>query len=482
MTFSRLNFQTRLDMFVPRRLWQWDKHLIEENGERKYKWGLWNLSLALGNTRDALNGQFIPIFAIFLWNNPWSVAVLSSMVGLASFFQLLFAWVNERYKHSRVTVIISDCVTSLSYFGMGVFPNIFVASGLRFSQGLAVSAANVNETALLAHNTSPMERPTRNAAFLWASRIGLLSGTFAGGFLLTFLLSLLLETGLTFSVIFIVSGAIGLVGALFFALSGVRDTVRPPLPEEIMIEQSLQGIPTTERFRALLTRNSTFVRFCVISFLFNCTVQVASPFFVVLQTTAYGLTPAEISVLTSMNLIVQIIIAMLFGRYLAQLGLKILIFFGAVIAGIFTLYFWLFSLFPVPLAFLILFPAWILGGIGWGLFHTAETTLLIDLAHPRHRPTSMALYHTMIAITVVVMPIIGAWIAQFVDLSPIFLISGVGRIITAFLFLIIAEPIIEGRLVLPMRVVGIRALRYSVERGIAPILYVSRRRKARSVV
>ncbi|MCZ7670878.1 MAG: MFS transporter [Chloroflexi bacterium] len=96
----------------------------------------------------------------------------------------------------------------------------------------------------------------------------------------------------------------------------------------------------------------------------------------------------------------------------------------------------------LPFAWIFITAPWqvglinTLGGFIWAGYNLATFNLLLILTPDEQRPRAVALYQTAVFSSAVVGPLLGGYLADAVGFQLIFGLSGIGRLLGMFIFLL----------------------------------------------
>ncbi len=193
--------------------------------------------------------------------------------------------------------------------------------------------------------------------------------------------------------------------------------------------------PTVARVRPHLRYNRPFLIFCGIGFLWNFSLQIASPFLNIYLVRELGATALGVGVLAATG--------MLFGFLTSHIAADLVHVRGAWwmahrISVIIPL---------VPWAWMLVTAAWqvtflnALSGILWGAYNLAIFQMLMALTPEPVRPRAVILYQTLIFLSASLGPLVGGFLADRAGFDPVFFLSGAGRLLAAILlWALIREP------------------------------------------
>ncbi|MFX0065687.1 MAG: MFS transporter, partial [Candidatus Hermodarchaeota archaeon] len=366
---------------------------------------LWYSAQFLQSASNSTVEPFLPIFARILGATPIEVGLLSGLFSLINISQILWAKVATRIGRFKLPAFFGRLLSGLLFIPMA-FLNIGQTVLLlifRFFQGFFTSAAISSETSLMAEHIPKRERTTRIPSFTLFGLVGSFFGTLFAGIVFSWLTAdLKFSTQLVFILLFFWTGILNILSSLIFfkSVPEYRDSLQPISPEKLILQHTIgvpSQVPWITRVNAYITRFGDFYRICLFAAAFYFGVRLAGPFFIILEIEVYQLTFLEASILTSLSISCQILTSLFAGKskLFDKFGTRYLLFPAVFCLGIVSIlvtipYF--FSGIPI---FLWCVGVWIILGMGWGLFNNAITVLLFNTAHPKYRPTLLAIYSTL---------------------------------------------------------------------------------------
>lgn len=177
-----------------------------------------------------------------------------------------------------------------------------------------------------------------------------------------------------------------------------------------------------------------FVRWAAITALWNFSLNIAGPFFNVYlvnnlhaDATMVGLTSIATSVATMLS---QRKMGELHDRW----GSRRL----TMIAGL---------LIPIlPFSWIFIDAAWyvipinLLGGVLWGAYTLASFNYLLQIVPPERMARFSALFQIIVTVSLAAGAALGSLIVSWWNVQTVFLLSGIGRLLTALLFIWVMRP------------------------------------------
>ncbi|NHJ04275.1 MAG: MFS transporter [Candidatus Heimdallarchaeota archaeon] len=431
------------------------------------KMGFWLASSGSRALSDSVLSPFIPLYGKSLGASSVQIGFIVSITSLLSIFQLLWAYLAQKFNLSRALAIISAYVSSIFSFILLPIKNIYLFASMRGLYSITLSATLPTSSNLFAERTPPKSWPLRNSLIQGVLVVGTLIGTLVGGLLLW-----KIPTNLGFPIIFICGGGISIISAVFFHIA---------IPSKKKLESKgrwyqIEEVDfTLSNTLATMKTDKNFVIFCFVNLIFIFGVNLSAPFFIIFNTTYYDLTIFQTALLTSIGLIPQTIFSILTAKLIERTRKKELV----IVAGIFTSFFPIFFMIPslagrLTNVFWILIIIWSFNGIAWGIINSSLTTLLLDIIHPRRRTLQLAINNSISAIALFIAPILGGLIIEKTStIYVILIISASLRFIGALLFGLVKEPVIGGTILRPIQRVIPYIIRSNSERGVTILTMVN---------
>jgi MFS family permease len=223
-----------------------------------------------------------------------------------------------------------------------------------------------------------------------------------------------------YQVSFLIAGVIGLLATALFAR--IHEPLRAVAhKDELEIDGSV--------IRQLRAR-PRFMAFAVVSCLLNFAVTIAGPYFTVYMVRDLGATPFQIGVFATVEAATSIIGLRMWGRLNDRHGPAWVI----RITG--------FLLPLMPLVWLVIPGPWfviiinVMSGLIWSGNGLAGFNLLLNLAPTHHRERYLAFNQLGVYAGAAAGPLLGSLLVGVVAIKGLFVISTVGRLLVALLFLL----------------------------------------------
>ncbi|MFX0092613.1 MAG: MFS transporter [Candidatus Hodarchaeota archaeon] len=442
----------------------------------------WYLANTLDNISKASIDMFMPMFARAIGASAVEIGLLSGLYTLINISQLLWAKLSSKLGQSRIFVALGWLVSALLFI-----PMLFIKKGqiivllvVRFLQGFFTSATVPTQAALMADHIPQDERANKISKFTKLGLIGALAGTICGGLLFSLLADVFwLTTDLTFIILLLWTMVLGVIASIIFFVSvpdfNYLDRLDPVIltQRSIIHSKSMSKTRLIHRYKAYMTKFKNFWILCLFAAIFYFAVNMAGPFFIILEIEYYQFSFFQASLLTSINTFTQIVFASLLAKteMLDKYGRRISLTIGVSFVSLSTV------LVVIPYYFIDVSPylwcifVWMILGISWGIINPSLSVFLLDIAHPKYRTTLIATYNTVTGITMFLGPIIGGIIIDFSqNITLTFLIRSVIVLLTLTILLKTKEPIIPASLIHPPKYYFTKLLRFSAGRGFEPLL------------
>jgi MFS family permease len=379
----------------------------------------------LGNAGDHIALTFVPLFALALgasYTQLGWLAATASMAGALALWSAAF-WATRYIRRRQQVIALTIGISRFSYLVIALVPWLFAPSwrwsALTMLWAIRTFLANWIHPTWTAFSIDLVPNHIRDF-YLHARKDAM---TVAAVLALP-IAGLIIRTGeynVGYPAGLLLAFALGLAGLVVFMQI-------PHIPETGPIPSVHNGLRGGWRSRSFLT-------FCGVSFLWNASLQLASPFLNVyliaeLRTTALG-----VGLLAAIGLF--------FGFAASHLVADVVRYRGALWTIRFTG-----LLIPfLPWAWMFVSAAWqvallnMLSGILWAAYNLAAFRLLIALTPETARSQAIRWYQIIVFVGACVGPPIGGFLADRMGFRPVFLLSGAGRLLAALLlWMLVHEP------------------------------------------
>lgn len=415
----------------------------------------------------------------FLGANPSQIGLIVSITSLLSIFQIIWARLADKLKNSRLIAIISNYASSVFNFLFIIVKNFGYFVSMRGIQSLSASASIPTSSSILAERTQTKDWPFWNSfgqAFLV---LGTLIGVLVGGFLLS-----RFSNDLGFMIIFIVSGVVSVLGALFFHIAVPKKSALEKKKRWYQVEEVSVNL---DNILAVMKTDRNFIRLSLASFIFRFGVNFSAPFYIIYNTSAsfYSLTISQTAILCAMGLIPQIIFSIFTIKFIEKLRTKEVLIIGTILTSFFPIIF----LIPYLTGMMqniypILIILWVVNGMVWGVINSGLLTLTLNVIHPRRRILQLAIYNSLNSIALFIAPILGGLAIpesvlrgeahiSVVLICLIFIIGAAFRLLGGLLFIRVKEPVIGGTILRPINKILSYPIRSNIEKTISTIIVSS---------
>jgi len=171
-----------------------------------------------------------------------------------------------------------------------------------------------------------------------------------------------------------------------------------------------------------------FVRFTAASFVFYWGIYLPAALWSILRVRELGASDGWIGLIATVNSASIIAGYLYWGKVAARRGNRWLLNITALGVAVFAV---LTALVPT-IEWMI--PTSILGGVAWSGCNLALFNLMLAVCPSDRRPTYIALHTSLINVTAFAGPLLGAALADWISLRPVFVISGALRLAGFLLF------------------------------------------------
>ena len=408
--------------------------------------------------------SFFSAFALFFKASTTQIGVLSSLPPLlASFAQLLSAWLGRRFRNRKGIILTGASLQALMLLPLGLMPVIFPEYAIPLLILCAALFYAGSNLAVPQWNSLMGDLvPERKRGRYFARRTRLCTITsFSALIMAGIVLDLFDRNNYT------------IAGYLFIFLVAFGARVVSIYYLSKMIDPNHHVASLESPFNPEITRQmigSDFIRFSSFFAFMQFSVAIASPFFIVYQLRDLQFTYLEYTISTSMSVLMQFIALIRWGRISDAFGNRlILVTTGSLIP--FLPLMWTFS---TNYPYILFVQA--IGGMMWAGFSLSASNYLYDLIPSKKRATYMAFHNVVASVAVFIGAMIGGYLGTHLPdilsrldlhfnwasaLYGIFILSSVARLIAALVFL---PHIKEIRDVKPMTVRGLifRVARFSL--------------------
>jgi len=374
---------------------------------------------------SGLAGTYVAVFALRLGATTSQVGWLTALPALVNIVWLIpAARLIERQRRPMPIVMATGVLQRLGYLAMVAVP--FLPAGqvsalIVLATLIAVPTAVINTaiTSLIPELVSPERRgPAVSVRWLLMSAAET-AAALVGGQILG-----LMAVPVNYQVVIGAGTVLSLLSVRYLRRIRVPDTAlaRPAMPK------GKAGRPSLRHTLASVLAQRGFVRFTAASFVFYWGIYLPAALWSILRVRELGASDGWIGLIATINSVSIIAGYLYWGRVGARRGDRWLLIVGAL--GV-TLYAFLTALVP-SIEWMI--PTSILGGVAWAGCNLALFNLMLAVCPSDRRPTYIALHTSLINVTAFAGPLLGAALADWIGLRPIFHISGVVRLAGLLLF------------------------------------------------
>lgn len=347
-------------------------------------------------------GFIIPIYALKLGSNAVEIGMLFSIFSFFSIIMrpLVGRWMDKRGRKKGLIIgLITFTLARLIFLIGRSYIYLFIA---RIIQCIAASFFSISLDAMISDMSSINDRSKNFGTITQYSSRGAFWGSFIG---FTILFSDVVDDPfkLIFGIYFIIS-----VLAVYFA---VRD-----------VKESIEG--KREVKNAKIVFNRAFIKYLMIIGILSLANGITTPIFVIYLKENITKDLGLISLMFIPGGILAMYLPSKLGKLADDFGRKKLMVIGLALEAIFTI------LIPFTrsyLFFIVLYALIIFAGL---MSVPAQRALVSEITGDDERGRSYGLYHLSLGLGGIFGPLIGGGIYQYINKDLVFLVEGVGLLVT----------------------------------------------------
>lgn len=356
----------------------------------------------------------LPLFAAHLGADPTGVGFVAAVSAFTGVVFSIPAGILSDRLGKRKMLIFSSCIFSTAPFLYLAVTQIWQLAVVRFFHGFA-TAIFIPVAMALVSQTFHKERGEKMGWFSTATLVGRFMAPLIGGSIIG---ALAFNPGQSYRVVYIVCGAAGLITLLF--------TTMIPQPEKSQ-RQARPWADTMKTFKAVLADRTILI---------TCAVEAAILFaygtfetFLPLYSVSIGLSPYEVGIFLSAQVITLALSKPVMGRFSDRHGRRPQIFAGALVGAACIGSFSLFKSFVPLLALSMAF------GMGLSIVTSATSAYIADLSSIEARGSAMGLLGSIMDIGHTTGPLFSGVIATHFGYARAFVVCSLVLIVFAGIFL-----------------------------------------------
>jgi len=374
----------------------------------------------------AFIGSYMTLYLLALGATNIQIGAVAS---ISSFFGLLLPipgaqWAVRIGSQKRV-VLVAYSLRYVAIFAVLLVPfvtsgssAVFLAIGLLALRAAFVHLGNSSWTAF----AGEIIPPDRRGRFFSARKTVMALATFFFVPLAGYLIEVFPEP-LGYQISFLVAVVFGAIAQVFYGR----------IPELSLVPKQTKVGRASKIWKSLVG-NRTFLLFTLVSMFFSFAWQLSGPYFGVYQVTVLGATPRIVGLLSMASSILRMAGQQIWGRLVDRRGAR----WTFVVCLLFIPllpFIWLPLTSPWQLLFVVL-PS----GFLWAGREIANFNLLLELPTKQEQAQAIATYNTLIGLANILGPLVGGQVVETLGYKWDFILSGLGRLVAAGLFIIILRP------------------------------------------
>ena len=392
---------------------------LPAKARRSLRWLVLNGILA--NISNSIINTYQAVYLLTLGATPADIGLLSALANLTMPLAMLPGGrLARRARQYKWLVAIPALVARLSLLGLILLPClssqvrviVAIAIGVVVARTFLMNLVNPAWTTMLGTIV-----PLRWRGRYFSTRNILLGGA---GFLA------LLAVGQVIDRLASPQGYQVTLGiALAAGLGGVYALTRVEEPRRTLPPRA-KG--QTLHLRQMLRGQGRFLAFCGTAALWNFSVQIAGPFFIIFLSDEVGASASLLALSSATSVLAALPAQRVFGvlndRKGARWVQRLTGFIIPLVPGV-----WGFMRQPWQA-----FPVQLISGFAWAGYNLAAFNLLLEMTPDEDRPTFVAVYQALVGLGMAGGAALGSWLIKTQGYQPVFLVSAIGRLAAAVLF------------------------------------------------
>lgn len=414
----------RILMGSARRLWR-QVFRRRETVEEQNNWNLY-LDVIWFGVLSGITSTFVSVFAIRLGASNTLVGLLVSLPALINVFWLIpSARIIERQRRRLPIVVMAGFLQRLGYLLIALMP--FVLRTHRPEALVALVALITFPTAMVSVAFTSLVAevvPADKRAQVISIRNVLVSTVSTVTVLISGRLLDLLLFPFNYQLLFGAGFAVSLVSLYYVSRIRVADAV-------VVERQPRRKAPLVTRLRRSvqqLTNQRDFVRFSASAFVFHWGLYLPSALYAIYRVKNLGASDTWIGLLSMVHNAVTILTYFYWGRVASRKGNR----FVLLISTLGVVFYPVLTGLSMRVEFLLL-PSIVAGIFGAG-FNLSFFNNLLEVCPQGRLPSYVAINTTLINVAAFLAPLLGASLANILDIRVVFFIAGAVRLLGAGFF------------------------------------------------
>ena len=435
---------------------------------------IWYFITFLLGLIEGMIGTFFPLVFVAQGGSLFQLSLILSLVSLVGAFQSLWGSFLDRFHKPKLLGSSSLLIQSGTIFTMALSGSPQMFGGARVGNSLSTSAYNNANAYLRSSYFSNSRRGRMGNLFVGFNLLGVAFGVFSTGLIYN-------KIGFKqFSLIHLLAAILSLMVLVlfFFFLPEFReDLVQDEQLRFAMIEERADLNYSMKDIITLSRKSKGLLLFILVNLVFNFSVGLSGPFFIIEMSERWSLNTLEIGLITTFNAVLQVLIIFLFTPVVDIINRKMGFTIGIALAIIPVIA----MVMPTTIisvfgsSFIFWMVVYAISSIGWGLVNALSLTLLIDYVNPKVRGSVIGIYGSLQALVTFFAGLVAAvLIVLFPSTILIFYLSIIGRITALILLFFTNRPPLPSSDYYIQRKIFFSRFSASFERGVVWIPVVGK--------
>jgi MFS family permease len=382
---------------------------------------------------ESFSADFIPLFALAAGATSGDIGMLAAaanLVMVAGYLPGAFMVSRVRsrkglviatsYGASRAMLVVLALLPFIVSAGPALVYLIIAVNALRFFGG---SLGNAAWTSLVADLVPQESRGRYFASRFIVIGCAALVGSPLAGWVIRTINGSSVHALPGYQTSLLIAFALGMGSTLFWS--------RIPEPPALSARRVLGS---RRNVMAVLRRNPAFAALALSCFVWSAGANLAGPFFNVFIVTDLGGNAAAVGTTAGVFALTGLLGQVVFGRLTDRRGNRAMLIVTGLLIPILPC---AWALARVPFhGYLVNF----FSGFLWAGYNLASFNILLEMSPPEDRESSFGIYQTVVATGAVLGPLAGGYLVGLMGYRPVFVASGLTRLIATILFIVLVRP------------------------------------------